>query len=327
MLTRPVTRPVVRGVCRNITGSTQRWALNFDGVGVSGKLANRVINPDGDIDIEWVAGSSINFSTSRTIISQTLTTNANAQEFFIFVSTGAGIIVRLGGATVGIIGVRYSANTKYRFLLQGTIIKFWVNDLLVTEQNFTRGTVREPTAVTIIGAAVSSFFYFGALYNVKINGTLWPIADRNQSIQLPEPSGLGAELFSGNTDQIQAGWVYSSGVLTATNVPAYQPSTSFVIPALTVGVQYLVEYVASGQIGSIMAQLFGGANLNLATTSSNGLQRIIFTATGSHVRLGFQATVDNTSTSLSSISLKSATDVNFATIANATSANWVEVPA
>lgn len=179
-----------------ITGRPFRWAYNFDGLDDRGQLTYRAIDPDGDIEIEWQSGDTVNFSTSRTIISQTNTTNASSQEFFIFASTGAGIVVRVGGTAGGITGVTYSANTKYKLSMQGNNLRFWVNDKLITTQNFIRGAVREPIATTIIGSAVNSFYYLGSLYNVKINGTLWPMNERDQNIQLPAPSGLGAELIT-----------------------------------------------------------------------------------------------------------------------------------
>lgn len=173
-----------------------RSVYNFDGVDDRGQLQFRAINPDGDIDIEWRSGPTISFATSRTIVSQTQTTTPTSQEFFIFISTGGGVVVRVGGSVISIAGVNYSPNTKYRWRLKGTTSELWINDSLFNTQSFTRGTAREPNAITQIGSAVNTFSYLGELYNVRINGVLYPINTKNQSIQLPYPTGLGPELIT-----------------------------------------------------------------------------------------------------------------------------------
>lgn len=167
-----------------------RWVYSMDGIDDRWTLANRAINPDGDIDIEWVSGPSVSLSTSRTIISQTTTTISASQEFFAFIATDGNLTVRVGGVERSTFPkIVYQPNTRYRWRLQGATVNLWVNDVLQPVMTMTRGAAREPSAVTTIGAAVNSFFYLGVLYNIKINGTLWPMADRNQSIQPSIPAG------------------------------------------------------------------------------------------------------------------------------------------
>lgn len=194
---KPIFQNILQPLLVSITGAVKRWVYNFDGVDDRGQLAFRAINPDGDIDVEWRSGPNISLASSRTIVSQTLTTSSANQEFFMFVATNGNLVVRVGGVErVTSPAIVYQPNAKYRWRLQGTTVELWVNDVLQPAMTFTRGTAREPTATTQIGSTANTFFYLGQLYDVRINGVLWPIADRNQTIQLPSPSGLGPELIT-----------------------------------------------------------------------------------------------------------------------------------
>ena len=212
MLTRPVTRPVVRSVCRNITDSSLRWAYRFDGVDDYGVLANRAINPDGDIDIEFQTGPIVPAAggTEYTVLSQCLTSTFASKEFNLYFNSAVGALqMQVGGAySTSSASVVLSPNTHYRALLQGTSLKFFRNGQLFFSTSFTRGAAREPTAQTVIGAnthgAPTTFRASakGIFYNIKINGTLWPIAERNQTIQPSIPAGNPLTLV--NTTS--AGW-------------------------------------------------------------------------------------------------------------------------
>jgi hypothetical protein len=204
-MTRPAFRPAFYPAFRpafnklKSIAAAVRSVYNFDGIDDRGQLAFRAINPDGDIDIEWRSGPEVNFSTSRTIISQTLTTVAANQEFFMFVATNGNLAVRVCGIERGTNpAIVYQPNTKYRWRLQGSIVNFWINDVLQPAMSFNRGTAREVTATTQVGSTANTFFYRGQLFDLRINGVLYPIADRNQLIQLPSPSGLGLELITQN---------------------------------------------------------------------------------------------------------------------------------
>lgn len=174
-----------------------RSVYNFDGVDDRGQLQFRAINPDGDIDIEWRSGPTISFATSRTIVSQTQTTVGTNQEFFMFIATNGNLAVRVGGLERGTNpAIVYQPNTKYRWRLQGTVVNFWINDVLQPAMSLTRGTAREPNASTQIGSAAGTFLYLGELYDVRINGVLYPMIDQNQIVQLPYPNRLGQELIT-----------------------------------------------------------------------------------------------------------------------------------
>lgn len=207
---RPVLRAVLQPVLRStFAGLAKRWAYNFDGIDDRGQLQFRAIDPDGNIDIEFRTGPIVPAagSTDRTVISQCLTatfSGTSGKEFTLFFNSSTGALQALHGGNFfsSNSSAILAPNTKYRWQLQGSTQTFWVNDINVGSSSVTRGTARESTAQTVLMAqthgSTSTFRGFGSglFYDVKINGVLWSIADRNQSIQLPVPSGLGAELIT-----------------------------------------------------------------------------------------------------------------------------------
>ena len=351
MLTRPVTRPVVRSVCRNITGSTQRWALNFDGVGIRGVLANRAINPDGDIDIEW---SQLNVvqSTWKTIVAQNIAAVNSAREFTLQISNANTLVVVIGGILFNRSEINYASDGRYRLTRVAGDVSVYRNGSLVTTFSAASWTVREPAAPTNIGcrlndstSAVRDFFQ-GVLYDVKINGTLWPIAERNQSIQLPEPSGLGAELFANPSLSNEAsGW----GRINATAVNEGQflrlinttPAAGFIFQTITTvaGVKYVARVnsaISTGTAlritinnGSSAAYTGSISNKNVAASEIGQQLFLEFEAISSQTTIGFfvnGATVGN-SVVIEKVETKPLGTCNPMTISNAASTNWVEVPA
>lgn len=178
-----------------------RWVYNFDGVDDRGQLAFRAINPDGDIDIEW-RQDAIAKADGSVIVSQCGTGVNSTQEFRLTRIASGDLEVIVGGSLINItVAQGYTAIGTFRFTLVGTALRIFRNGILTHQTTFTRGTAREPNAVTLIGArptGTSNFlnFYRGFLSDVRINGVLWPIGDRNQQVQLPSPSGLGPELIT-----------------------------------------------------------------------------------------------------------------------------------
>lgn len=180
----------------------RRWAYNFDGIDDRGQLTTKAIDTTIDIDTEWQSGPTIDRSTSRTIISQTLTTTAANQEFFMFVATNGNLIVRVKGVErITSPAIVYQPNTKYRWRLQGTTVTLWVNGVPQPAMTLTRGSASEPTAVTVVGATANNFFYRGVLHSVKINGVLWPMADRAQVSQMSVPEGNTMTLHNTTSDR------------------------------------------------------------------------------------------------------------------------------
>lgn len=305
-------------------------AYNFDGIDDYGALPYRAINPDGDIDIEWVSGPSIGLGTSRTIVSQTLSSVSTSQEFFIFITSVGGVSFRVGGASAGFTMPTYAANTRYRFLLQGTTASISINGVIADTRSFTRGVVREPSAQTIIGAANNAFYYLGALYNVRINGTLWRMADRNQAIQLPEPSGLGAELITPTVLENPAvkgsQWTYlgagrwqligdgSLSELAFINIGA-QPAQGFLefeVESITGSLGCTVNNLARGIFNTVGVKRYFYTDKN--ETASNGAA-VLFKRVGGA-----------TSCIIKNISFKPLGTCNPMTLVNVTSDRWQEVP-
>lgn len=306
--------------------SKRRWALNFDGVGIRGQLANRAINPDGDIDIEWVSGPNVNFSTSRTIMSQTLTTTTANQEFFMFIATNGNLAVRVGGVERGTApAIVYQPNTKYRWRLQGTTINLWINDVLQPAMSFTRGTAREPSAVTTIGAAVNSFFYLGVLRDIKINGTLWPIADANQTIQLPEPSGLGAELITQSVLENPAvkgtQWTYLGDGRWQLIGDGSANDLQFIATAAQPE-QGLVEFEIESISGQLSCTDF---TVTGSVFNTVGVKRFYYLTKSGGSFIKFKRSTGITSCIIKNISHKPLGTCNPLTLANVTSANWEDL--
>lgn len=187
---------------------SKRWAYNFDGIDDRGQLAFRAIDPDGDIDIEFYTPSDVSAGTGdKFIVTQNISTSPSNSEFLLFISGATGNLgFCIGGTVAGILlAGEFTANQKMRVTYTGSTRRVFDGEgNLLREGTTVRGSVREPTAQTVIGARTNGTVGTYARYaagiqrDVKINGVLYPIADRNQSIQLPLPSGLGAELITQN---------------------------------------------------------------------------------------------------------------------------------
>lgn len=186
----------------NVSGRPIRFSYNFDGVDDRGQLPFRAINPEGDLNIKFKTGVIPALATSRAIVGQSQTNTTASREFLLFVSSTGDLGLQFGGVAATISPtITIANNTAYEVSLIGTALTIKVNGVVVASNSFTRGTAREPLAVTTIGAGGSgvstySFFLQGQLLDVSINGVLYPMSDRNQSIQLPNPSGLGTELIT-----------------------------------------------------------------------------------------------------------------------------------
>lgn len=186
----PICTPIAEPV-----GAGLRWAYNMDGIDDRWTLANRAINPDGDIDIEFYSPID---AVQRTIIAQNISTTPANVEFQLFISGSTGNLgLNIGGAVVAAANAgTFLAGEKLRLTLSGASLNVYkASGALVKATTYTRGLAREPLAVTSVGARTSgaagvySEYFRGLQYNVKINGTLWPMADRNQAVQPSIPAG------------------------------------------------------------------------------------------------------------------------------------------
>lgn len=214
-------KPVFKNVINSIYDGVSRFVYNFDGVDDRGSLQFRAINPDGDIDIEFKTGSTLPAAgTSWTIVSQNIASTSANREFGLYTNNSNALQLLIGGVFSGNMGQPLEANTTYRVTLIGSSLIFYKNGAVILSTTFNRGSARESNAVTGIAArntAATSWgsFYQGQIIDLKINGVLYPIADRNQSIQLPQPSGLGVELITPTVLENPASkgsqWTYLGG--------------------------------------------------------------------------------------------------------------------
>lgn len=196
-----VLKPTLKPVLSNIFDTPNtRYAYNMDGTDDRWTLANRAINPDGDIDIEFYAPSS--FGVLQQVISQNVATSSTAIEFGLEFSATGTINFRLGGSTLTALTVAQGSEpaTLFRVQLIDTSFKIWKTNIADTDTpirtaSFTRGLVREPLAQTVIGAYTNGVtgtytrYFFGIQRDVKINGALWKMDQRNQAVQPSEPAG------------------------------------------------------------------------------------------------------------------------------------------
>lgn len=196
-------KPIQRFLLSKLA-SAVRYVYSFDGVDDRGQLAFRAINPDGDIDIEFETGNTVPpIGSARVIVDQSYTANYNQKEFMLQINYAGQMQVLLGGNYMSSnSNTVVSPNNKYRMTLIGNVLTFFLNGVVRQVINVTRGSFREPSALTKIGCTqlggVNTFgdFYQGFIKNIKISGSLWPLSDKNLNIQLPNPNALGAELIS-----------------------------------------------------------------------------------------------------------------------------------
>lgn len=208
-------KDMVRNMARNCANSmngglSTRWAYRFDGVDDYGVLANRAINPDGDNNfVFWSPDES---ASSTTIISQNVSGVISSREFQLYISSSGTLEIIFGGQVTQLCTrlEGYKPNKKYYLDLKGNTFTLaeGARTNIVRTSSFVKGSAREPNAVTVIGARTNgsvgaySVFSKGLQYDLEINGTLWPIADRNQTIQPSIPAGNPLTLV--NTTS--AGW-------------------------------------------------------------------------------------------------------------------------
>lgn len=320
---RSIVRPLVRNLVRSLVGSVtevivggfKRWVYNFDGVDDRGQLAYRAINVDRDIFVSWEQKNLRPTVYSRVVLSQQITNTASSREFLLGIGGGGQLVLQCGGAQL-FTGADNLEDGFYEFSFVGTLVTLKKNGVVVVSTTFTRGTAREPSAVTAIGVltagTIGTFgnWFAGQLFNIKINGVLWPMADRDQAIQVPLPTGLGAERANFSNVTVQEGWTYDSGTFTATSVPAFQPSSGFSVGALTAGETYFLELEVLSVSGTFRVQVTGGTGQNLVPNiTSPGKYRFLVVALAGNTSCGFQATVNNTSCIIKNISFKPMSEV------------------
>lgn len=324
----------VKFIARRILPSSTRFVLLFDGLTTYGVLANAAELQDGkSIKITYKSGSSL-------MTNMCLFGNNGASAFHsrIRIDADGSLRVRPTTANTDVITLpagTIQPNSLYKFELQksGTNYTLLINGTVAGSGTLsgTAATVNLVGATATAGAGVPGGFAFGQLYDFEINGVLWPIADRNQSIQLPEPNGLGAELITQSVLENPylkgSQWTYLGngrwqyvGDGTLNELVFFLNST-----------QPLAGYLEF-EIESISGTLTCSQN-NLARSkfTTTGVKRYFYTdrneggANGAAV--SFKRT-DSTVVScvIKNISFKPLGTCNPLTLFNTTSANWQEVP-
>lgn len=196
-------RPVMRNIMRNVMSgafSQQEFFAPVFSSSSFGLLTNRAIDPDSDIDIEFYTPSS--FGVLQQVISQNVSASSASAEFVLEVATTGTINFRIGGSTLAALTVAQGSEpeTLFRVQLVGTSFKIWKTNIADTDTpirtaSFARGLVREPLSQTVIGAYTNGVigtytrYFFGIQRNVKINGVLWKMDQRDELIQPSIPSG------------------------------------------------------------------------------------------------------------------------------------------
>lgn len=313
--------------------ANRRWVLNFDGVGVRGVLANRAINPDGDIVIEWEQKSyNTSLPPAQTIVAQT--EDGAIREYILRSESNEAIYQNVGGSawftSLGLYG-----DGLWKSTLIGNVWTVYKNGTIVHTSTIIRGTGREPAAKTYVGTRLSggSFIDYisGLILNLKINGTLWPMADRNQDIQLPSPSGLGADNIGTAIFTTPSGYnnitlgTADSLIVTGVGSPS-RAAKSFITPVSS----FLVECNLIDTTSSITMFIRNGSSAGSGTVIvslllQRGLNRILFNRISGDANILFTSGAAS-DFSVSNISIRQIGSCNPMTISNATSANWQQVP-
>ncbi len=318
------------------------YAYNFDGIDDRGQLANRAINIEGDNTFEFWSPAVV-MTATQAIISQNITSNSASMEFQLFTASG-GLEVIYGGAPRVVIMTQaqgFKSSTRYGLTLIGSEAKLYEGGLggtLVRTSGFTRGTAREPTAPTLIGCrgngtGAYANFFSGLQYDIKINGVLWEMGDRNQSIQLPTPTGLGAELITQSVLENPASkgsqWAYLGGGRWQ-YIGDGQGGLQFLLPA-NIPEQGFIEYeVESYQ------QVTGVGPMRVSPTTTNffgdrlfntlGRKKAYYTVKPASIEFTRNNSGDQINCVIKNISFKPLGTCNPMTIFNTTNDRWQQVP-
>lgn len=349
-MTRPVFRPAFYPAFRptfnklKSISAAVRSVYNFDGVDDVGVLLNRAINPDEDIDIEFRTGATVpvNPAAAIVLISQNLSGTSSNWEFAVRAANPSGNVqLIIGGVFAGHSNAPIAPNTHYRITLVGTALNYYINGMVAASYVYTRGTAREPTAVTAIGARTNSTIgtyvgrYTGQLFDVKINGVLYPIYESSQSIQLPLPTGLGSEIITPAVHAapfaVGSQWTHLGGGRWQYIGDGSQNTLRFVSDLLhpTAGFfEFEVESHSGGNMRCTSG--FNPPNTVGSAFSGVGIKRMFYTnfATPANV-VSFQrlGSGDIVSCIIKNMSFKPLGTCNPLTLLNTTADRWQDVPA
>jgi hypothetical protein len=329
MRIRSIVRNFVFSPVRSIFSALRRWAYNNDGVDDYAVLANRGLNIDGPIDIKWTQDTQLK-ADGNVIVSQCGTGVNTTQEFRLTERSDGILEVIVGGAVSSVLSAAqgYERKGRYQITLFGTELKVYKNGTLLRTETFTRGTAREPAAATLIGARpVSGGFVNycrGILRDIEINGVLWPIADRNQTIQLPSPSGLGADTFDYETATTSGSVTKENGYfqfnVTAGESSIFRSQSG----SIALNTSYLLEFEIVDYVAGGIADVTNG--FTAIPIAGNGKYRHIANSGSSNrVTIGRSGTVCNYK--VRNVSVRLLGTCNPMTLVNTSSDRWQEIDA
>lgn len=161
-----------------------------------GIFQSKKINPDGDISVEFMTGDivPIDFSLTRSILSQSISTNLNLKEFYLRLANPTGHLqLIVGGATFPRPEMTIKPNSVYKVTLFGNDLNYFENGIVKGNYTVTRGSAREPFAKTVFCArannSLSSFInnYGGVIVYIKINSDYYPLSNKNTPVQQSVP--------------------------------------------------------------------------------------------------------------------------------------------
>ena len=207
-LTRPLLRPLMRPLVGK-GGSCERWVYDFDGVNDFAQFGQRLIDPEGDIDIEIQFGdlSGLVIGTEYALVSQCESSTFNNKEFRLYLNSASNAVqMQIGGTTYSgsTSALRPPSFSKLRVTLIGSDYTVQINDAILFNGTLNRGAAREPFALTRIGAdrhgAGFRAFFLGIIRDININGQLYPINNPASATQASVPDN-GNPLTLFNTNQ------------------------------------------------------------------------------------------------------------------------------
>lgn len=201
LLKRFSLKPIQRFLLSKLASAVRSF-YSLDGVDDRFITTYKAIDVDGDIDIEWMQSAN----SGKHVINQNISSTNGFREFTTYIEPGTGrLLMIVGGVGYGPVTTTYDYRKacKVRLTLFGNEARFYANDVLTHQQTLARGSAREPMAQTTFGCrtnnTVGSFsdYFLGQLWDVKINGTKWPIDDRKYNhYGLSEPKYLGPNIVS-----------------------------------------------------------------------------------------------------------------------------------
>ncbi|HDV5544650.1 TPA: hypothetical protein RI791_002065 [Vibrio cholerae] len=166
-----------------------RYAPFFDGVTQYAKLAQRAIDVDGDIDIEFWTPTT---GGVKTIVYQGDGVGGLGDNDIWILRNGSNIEFRCCGTPRSMGAL--ADGEKFRVTLSGaTLTLMDASGVVLNAWTFNRGAYRAANPVTLIGVRLSEGFYInffqGVIPGIRINNLYYAMDQRNNPLQPSFPAG------------------------------------------------------------------------------------------------------------------------------------------